>query len=155
MISKSVEEMNKEETKMDMTPMIDVTFQLLIFFMCTLHFSTAEGILSSNLPKDVGVHSVAVTTNPTDAIKVTVEDNELLTGSNRYNYETGLNSFELFVEEQVQKLSAASATDKIPYEITIASNVPFHRLITAMNVAHKINKKDYRAKLTISISNSN
>ena len=33
MISKSVEEMNKEETKMDMTPMIDVTFQLLIFFM--------------------------------------------------------------------------------------------------------------------------
>jgi len=43
------------ESKLDMTPMIDVTFLLLIFFMCTLKFKTLEGKLSAFLPKDVGV----------------------------------------------------------------------------------------------------
>ncbi len=38
----------------DMTPMIDVTFLLLIFFMCTLKFKTLEGKLSAFLPKDFG-----------------------------------------------------------------------------------------------------
>jgi biopolymer transport protein ExbD len=44
-----------------MTPMIDVTFLLLIFFMCTLNFRTLEGRLAAYLPDDVGV-------NPTDAV---------------------------------------------------------------------------------------
>jgi biopolymer transport protein ExbD len=43
------------QSKLDMTPMIDVTFLLLIFFMCTLKFKTLEGKLSAFLPKDVGV----------------------------------------------------------------------------------------------------
>ena len=43
--------------KMDMTPMIDVVFQLMIFFMCTIKFKTLEGKLSAYLPKDVGVNS--------------------------------------------------------------------------------------------------
>jgi biopolymer transport protein ExbD len=43
------------ESKLDMTSMIDVTFLLLIFFMCTLKFKTLEGKLSAFLPKDVGV----------------------------------------------------------------------------------------------------
>ncbi|MCB9890316.1 MAG: biopolymer transporter ExbD [Planctomycetes bacterium] len=41
------------EAKMDMTPMIDVTFLLLIFFLC-LEFKSLEGKLGSNLPKDAG-----------------------------------------------------------------------------------------------------
>ena len=48
------------DTNMDMTPMIDVTFLILIFFMCTLKFKTLEGQLGAYLPPDVGV-------NPTDA----------------------------------------------------------------------------------------
>jgi biopolymer transport protein ExbD len=48
---------DKEEPKMNMTPMIDVTFQLLIFFMCTIKFKTLEGKLSAYLPKDVGVNT--------------------------------------------------------------------------------------------------
>jgi biopolymer transport protein ExbD len=46
-----------EEVKMNMTPMIDVTFQLLIFFMCTIKFKTLEGKLAAYLPKDVGVNT--------------------------------------------------------------------------------------------------
>jgi biopolymer transport protein ExbD len=42
--------------KGDMTPMIDVVFQLLIFFMLTIEFKQLEGKLAAYLPKDVGVN---------------------------------------------------------------------------------------------------
>jgi len=57
MTDKRVKEIAEEEHKMEMTPMIDVTFLLLIFFMCTLKFKTLEGKLAAYLPKDVGVNS--------------------------------------------------------------------------------------------------
>ena len=40
---------------LNMTPMIDVVFQLLIFFMLTMQFQEVEGKLLSQLPK-VGTH---------------------------------------------------------------------------------------------------
>ena len=43
-----------EEVKPEMTPMIDVTFLLLIFFLVTLKFKTLEGRLDAALPKDRG-----------------------------------------------------------------------------------------------------
>jgi len=51
-------ELSEDEAKMEMTPMIDVTFLLLIFFMCTLKFKTLEGKLAAYLPKDVGVNQM-------------------------------------------------------------------------------------------------
>ena len=51
-----LQEIANEESEMEMTPMIDVTFLLLIFFMCTIKFKTLEGKLSAFLPKDVGVN---------------------------------------------------------------------------------------------------
>jgi biopolymer transport protein ExbD len=46
-----------QEIKGDMTPMIDVVFQLLIFFMLSIKFKILEGKLSAFLPKDVGVNT--------------------------------------------------------------------------------------------------
>jgi len=40
MSRKRIKEINEEEHELEMTPMIDVTFLLLIFFMCTLKFKT-------------------------------------------------------------------------------------------------------------------
>jgi len=51
-------ELNDDKAEMEMTPMIDVTFLLLIFFMCTLKFKTLEGKLAAYLPKDVGVNQM-------------------------------------------------------------------------------------------------
>ncbi len=45
-----------DEAVADMTPMIDVTFQLIIFFMLQ-KFKTLEGKLDAFLPKDVGVNT--------------------------------------------------------------------------------------------------
>lgn len=46
---------NDKLPEMQMTPMIDVTFQLLIFFMVGMQIKIPEGILNSYLPKDRGV----------------------------------------------------------------------------------------------------
>ena len=51
----SAEDAIKEEVKLELTPMIDVTFLILIFFMCTLKFKTLEGKLVSYLPTDKGL----------------------------------------------------------------------------------------------------
>jgi biopolymer transport protein ExbD len=55
---------NLEAVEADMTPMIDVVFQLIIFFMTTIRFKALEGKLETQLPKDVGVNSSA----PTDVL---------------------------------------------------------------------------------------
>ncbi|MEE9391141.1 MAG: biopolymer transporter ExbD [Planctomycetota bacterium] len=47
----------EEEMELNMTPMIDVTFQLLIFFIVTLKFKTLEKKLNSYLPTDLGLNA--------------------------------------------------------------------------------------------------
>jgi biopolymer transport protein ExbD len=56
-MNNSLKKLSEEECKLEMTSMIDVTFLLLIFFMCTLKFKTLEGKLAAYLPKDVGVNT--------------------------------------------------------------------------------------------------
>jgi biopolymer transport protein ExbD len=46
----------RDDSRLEMTPMIDVTFLLLIFFMCTLKFKTLEGKLAAYLPQGIGVN---------------------------------------------------------------------------------------------------
>jgi biopolymer transport protein ExbD len=43
-----------EEVELDLTPMIDIVFNLLIFFMCATKFRTPEGMIEAFLPKDKG-----------------------------------------------------------------------------------------------------
>ncbi len=38
----------------DLTPMIDVVFLLLVFFVCTMSFKVLQGRLDTELPKGVG-----------------------------------------------------------------------------------------------------
>ena len=56
MSSAILAKINETECKLNLTPMIDVTFLLMIFFLLTLRFKTLEGKLSAYLPKDVGVN---------------------------------------------------------------------------------------------------
>ena len=67
-----LDEIANEKQEMEMTPMIDVTFLLLIFFMCTIKFKTLEGKLSAFLPKDVGSNTTQAEPKETIKVKMTV-----------------------------------------------------------------------------------
>ncbi len=54
----------KKEVRLEMTPMIDVTFLLLVFFLCLIQFKLLEGRLGAYLPNDVGVN-----TTPSDPLE--------------------------------------------------------------------------------------
>ncbi|MFT5290901.1 MAG: biopolymer transport protein ExbD [Planctomycetota bacterium] len=66
-----LEDIASEESNLEMTPMIDVTFLLLIFFILTLKFKILEGKLSAYLPKDVGVNESDA--EPKEKIEITIQ----------------------------------------------------------------------------------
>ena len=57
-----------EEAEMDMTPMIDIVFQLLLFFLLSAKFIALEGQLSSDLPKDRGLQASFAKIEPDEVI---------------------------------------------------------------------------------------
>ncbi len=63
----------QEEAKMDMTPMIDVVFLLIIFFLC-IDFRILEAKLPAYLPKDVGSHTDPVEPQEKVRIKIVMEE---------------------------------------------------------------------------------
>jgi len=76
-----------EDVDLDLTPMIDVTFLLLIFFICTMKFKVLEGKLVTNLPKDVGVNS-----SPVDDILEKVEIDILVDKTRSEGFKIAINS---------------------------------------------------------------
>jgi biopolymer transport protein ExbD len=51
----TIDELTNREEKMDMTPMIDCVFLLLVFFMCATKFKKLEKKLDAFLPDDAGI----------------------------------------------------------------------------------------------------
>ncbi|MCZ6597925.1 MAG: biopolymer transporter ExbD [Planctomycetota bacterium] len=68
-----LQEIIDDECELQMTPMIDVVFLLLIFFLCTIKFKTLEGKLAAYLPKDVGVNTSEAEPKEKVEIKLTVK----------------------------------------------------------------------------------
>jgi hypothetical protein len=60
-----------DDTEMDMTPMIDIVFQLIIFFLLSLKFKTVDRRIDSMLPKDRGL--AATPTFPEDFLKIKIK----------------------------------------------------------------------------------
>ena len=60
----------KREVKMEFTPMIDVVFLLLIFFMCTLKFKVLENKLATYLPTDKGLNTHFEELEPVEKIRI-------------------------------------------------------------------------------------
>ncbi len=69
MAKQSPTEIMQEEFKMDMTPMIDVVFLLIIFFLC-IDFKILEAKLPAYLPKDKGSQTFEV--EPVEQLAVVI-----------------------------------------------------------------------------------
>jgi hypothetical protein len=62
---------NNDEQKLDMTPMIDIIFLLLIFFILTTNFISSEKVISSLLPTNKGPVAIEMPiVEPPDDINV-------------------------------------------------------------------------------------
>ena len=57
-----------EVTRLNMTPMIDVVFQLLVFFLCSMKFKSLDMKIEAFLPKDRGL--AATPSKPADVPKL-------------------------------------------------------------------------------------
>ncbi len=86
MASKITEQAAREEATMQMTPMIDVTFLLLIFFMCSIKFKLLDGKLAAYLPRDVGVNAT-----PADEMLEKIDIDIKLSDSARHGFTMAIN----------------------------------------------------------------
>ena len=73
-----------QETELNMTPMIDIVFQLIIFFLLSLKFKTIDRRIESMLPDDRGLQAIPDT--PVDELKIKfkVFRRELASPTNAY-----------------------------------------------------------------------
>ena len=61
----------EEKCSLKMTPMIDVVFLLLIFFMCSIKFKVPDYRLDANMPKKIGPNENPVEP-PEDLVDLTI-----------------------------------------------------------------------------------
>lgn len=127
-----------EEVKGDMTPMIDCTFLLLIFFILTLKFKILEGRLDAALPKDMGTKNNKVEEIEKVDIRLLVADPGTLedeinrqTGkknglkvytNRRVRYEVGTQTFRT-IEELERYLVTVNDKDETPVTIDPKENI--------------------------------
>jgi biopolymer transport protein ExbD len=131
-----------EETEMDMTPMIDCVFQLLIFFMTCTRFKSLEGKLLAYLPKDKGLKNVKVEEQKLP-IRVTMYWNVATQQAKVYVGQTftgiadqgGLDR----AKEKVRQIKA-TGTDKA--EIDAVPELPFRFVVECLNMLIQTNVKE-------------
>jgi len=119
---------SREEININLTPLIDVVFLLLIFFMISTTF-TREAHLSISLP-EASVEAGAE--QPAEAIDVVVGSD----GQYTINGETLVNSDALTLRRALLKVSG-EARD-LPFIITADAQASHQSVVTVMDVAGRL-----------------
>ncbi|MEE8057449.1 MAG: biopolymer transporter ExbD [Pseudomonadales bacterium] len=118
---------NTTSVTVDMTPLIDVVFLLLIFFMVSTTF-TKESHLSLNLPEASGQEK----TNNPKQIEVLIDANGQYVINDRSLVSTKLETIKA-------ALTQVSGGDlKLPLIITADAATPHQAVITAMDAAGQV-----------------
>ena len=118
---------NKEELSVNVTPLIDVVFLLLIFFMVSTTF-TKEAHLEVELPKSSGTPAEA------DAEMIEVVINR--DGQYTVNSRVLINSQIVTLKRAVEKLS--NGNNKLPFIVTADAKTPHEFVVRAMDVAGQL-----------------
>lgn len=118
----------KEELSLNLTPLIDVVFLLLIFFMVTTTF-TKESRLTLELPEATGKPGAATTA---EMIEVTVS----ATGEFAVNGNPLVNTRLDTVKRAINE--AAQSDTSIPMVITADAQAPHQAVVTAMDAAGQL-----------------
>ena len=150
MASRAVDEAMREDNKLELTPMIDMAFLIIIFFMC-LPFKTLDGKLQAFLPTDKGIQPIPQ--DPANEIMVSVhivarnevedvfgpeEFRQKITKPTEFKYKFGdretkdLKKVKGWIDEAFE---AAKGTEnsKVKGEIKAGHKVPHKYVVAVMN----------------------
>lgn len=107
----------KPQVLVDLTPLIDIVFQLVVFFMVSSVFNTSPGI-ELELPESTSTTSVAIT-----ELVITVENRETVYLNEKvYNMDSlgeAVAGFEFDPSDEGENVVLESAKD-IPYQMIIS-----------------------------------
>ncbi len=125
-----------EAPEMSMTPMIDVTFQLLIFFMVTSKFKTLEGKLAAYLPKDKGLQNVKIE-EQTLPVRVVLRWNPTIKRCKVYVGQVLCNYDDDGITRAMKKVKQIKQTGTDKAEIDAGGDVPMAWVVQALNMLIK------------------
>ncbi len=137
-----------EKVELNMTPMIDVTFQLLIFFIVTMKFRLLEKKLLSHLPTDFGLNN---STDPVEENFVTVKLRQrrdkpgmrLAEQSTEYFIETreveGRTKQEIYKKILTEISSFRTQLKDARGKIDAGRGVPHQEVVSVLDLFHKAN----------------
>jgi len=140
--------------ELPMAPMIDVIFQLLIFFMCTMHFKSLEGKLSSHLPKDKGLISSEDLDPPMDEYRIRLVFDPSQPGHmtrimiGRQEFDDWQDFYQTVAEYyQIDRRK----NQDTPFKIDADEQVPFQSVVSALNACQEagITNIEFTAKTPV------
>jgi len=119
----------------NLAPMIDVTFLLLIFFLVTTTFERAEGILASKLPEATGAPAVPLPLSP-----IVVRLTQTGPGGDDYaididNVQSAPRDFEQLADFLRQLQQEPGFDDQTPMIIMADPKVRWDHVVNAWNAA--------------------
>ena len=139
--------------ELQMAPMIDVIFQLIIFFMCSIHFKSLEGKLYSYLPKDKGMSATTVTDPILQEVRIRLIYSEnagpLLARVKVGDQEFATwDSLEKYIEKIAPTLILPNGVDIIPVKIDADDKVTMQSVVNALNICKKagVRKTEFAAR---------
>lgn len=154
-----------EAGKPDLAPMIDIVFNLLVFFMCATKLRTVEGAITAYLPKGLGLLSGAATAQLDDirikllwldaAGRPTLSHAEghvvVALGAHRLNAPgeldgrgAPLHPVWRALHGRLLELKAAAAGIEVPVIIDARSQVPVQHVVSTLNEVVRAELTDVR-----------
>mgnify|MGYP000870374663 FL=1 len=128
------------EPELDMAPLIDMTFLLLIYFICTCTLIMPEADLGIRLP---GMVAQAVSVDMPDEQMIEVRENgEVLLNDRVFDSADSADLPELVATLTRYRLSATAAGGKALITIMADGDVPHQRVIDVMNACAAAKLKD-------------
>ena len=118
---------NKEELSLNLTPLIDIVFLLLIFFMVSTTF-TKENHLAINLPEADGEVAEA----PDTMVEVLI-DNQ---GNYSVNGQSLVGQKLIVLKQAIEKVSQGDRS--LPFIITADAATPHEFVVRAMDAAGQL-----------------
>ena len=115
----------------DLTALIDVVFQLLIFFLLTSTYVSQQATAASSIPLEVPESENESTPIPHEQVVISIGDE----GSITLNDESGLSVEEL----QSRLIGHRNENEKTVVLIQGSTAVPYGRIDEIMQVVHRVN----------------